>query len=122
VIRPNLQQWTRYNVGGVLPPALGPWVGHDLLGKGASVRYILRFSIPLIPLLLAFLLLPGPRWVVLGMMSLIVVPVLYFALGLRNVYTQFRLRQHGLDHRTATCERPTAVEERRIYRRNHGHE
>ncbi|WP_285185933.1 DUF5313 family protein [Rhodococcus sp. MEB041] len=122
MIEPTRQQWARYNVGGVLPPVLGPWVKDDLLGRGAWARYILRFSIPLVPLLSAFLLLPGPRWVVLGMMSLILLPVLYFAVGLRQVYTQFRLRQHGLDHRIPAHERASAAEERRVYRRNHGHD
>lgn len=122
VIEPNFRQWARYNVGGVLPPALASWVEHDLLGRGASARYVLRFAIPLIPLLLMFLLLPGPRWVVLLMMSLILLPVLYFAAGLRQVYTQFRLRQHGIDYAAAVRDRAGAAEERRLYRRTYGHE
>nr|WP_257213784.1 DUF5313 domain-containing protein [Rhodococcus pyridinivorans] len=35
------------------------WVRNDILGPGGVRRYLLRWNVPVIPLLLLFLLIPG---------------------------------------------------------------
>ncbi len=122
MLEPTARQWISYNLGGTLPADLNPWVHHDLLGRGSAVRHVLRFTIPLVPLLLLFLLFPGPVWLPLLMMSLILLPVLYFALGLMNVYRGFRLRQHGMADDPAERKREGTEEKRREYEARFGRE
>ncbi|HEY9311595.1 DUF5313 family protein [Williamsia sp.] len=119
---PTVAQRVRYNLGGVLPETLQDWVRRDLLGRGAAVRYLLRFLVPMMPPLLLFLLFPGPVWVSVLMMLLIFLPVVYFAIGFTYVYRRFRLQQHNLDYRLADRNRNGADEERHRYHEEFGHE
>ncbi|MFC9786806.1 DUF5313 family protein [Rhodococcus sp. NPDC127528] len=96
--KPTFGQYLGYLFGRTLPDSLQDWVKGDLVGRGASVRYVVRFTVPLIPLFLAFyLLIPGERWIPLAMMALLLFPVLYFAIALMNIYRRHRLLAHGLD-------------------------
>jgi hypothetical protein len=96
--KPSFTQYLGYLFGRTLPDSMQDWVRNDLVGPGASVRYVLRFTLPLIPLFLAFyLLIPGERWIPLAMMALLLFPVLYFAIALMNIYRRHRLLAHGLD-------------------------
>ncbi len=96
-MKPNFWQYLGYQFGRVLPPPLHDWVLEDLVGKGAQFRYLVRFTLPLIPLLCLFLLLPGPLWIGLAMMSLLLIPLVYFAIALVDVYRRHRLLVHDLD-------------------------
>ncbi|AOW93861.1 hypothetical protein BFN03_17600 [Rhodococcus sp. WMMA185] len=108
--RPNLGQYIRYTFGGTLPESMQDWVRNDLVGPGASVRYLTRFMLPGALALLLFLLIPGPVWVPLAMMALLLIPLLYFAIALMNNYRRHRLLIHGLD--------PDLVNERATRRAN----
>ncbi|MFC4606185.1 DUF5313 family protein [Rhodococcus kronopolitis] len=120
--KPNLGQYLRYLVGGVLPESMQDWVRNDLVGRGAMTRYVLRFTIPLIPLFAAFyLLIPGERWIPLAMMALLLFPVLYFAIALMNIYRRHRLLAHGLDPELLDAKAQRRVEATRDdYERRHG--
>lgn len=76
---------------------MGDWVRNDLLGPGATMRYLARFVLPAFLLLLVFLLIPGPIWIPLAMIALLVIPLIYFSLALMSIYQRHRLRMHGLD-------------------------
>ncbi|NLE81492.1 MAG: DUF5313 domain-containing protein [Rhodococcus sp.] len=95
--RPNFPQYVGYLFGKTLPDSMQDWVRNDLVGPGASVRYIIRFTLPAVLLLALFLLMPGPIWVPLAMMALLIMPLLYFAVALQNIYRRHRLLSHGLD-------------------------
>lgn len=96
--KPSPTQYLGYLFGRTLPDSMQEWVRNDLVGPGSSVRYVIRFTIPLIPLFVAFyLLIPGERWIPLAMMALLLLPVLYFAIALMNIYRRHRLLAHGLD-------------------------
>ncbi|WP_137875203.1 DUF5313 family protein [Rhodococcus sp. Q] len=96
--KPSATQYLGYLFGRTLPDSMQEWVRNDLVGPGSSVRYVLRFTLPLIPIFVAFyLLVPGERWIPLAMMALLLLPVLYFAVALMNIYRRHRLLAHGLD-------------------------
>ncbi|EME15622.1 DUF5313 family protein [Rhodococcus triatomae] len=96
--KPGFTQYLGYLFGRTLPDSMQDWVRNDLVGPGSSVRYVLRFTLPLIPIFVAFyLLVPGERWIPLAMMALLLLPVLYFAVALMNIYRRHRLLSHGLD-------------------------
>ncbi|MFD9669948.1 DUF5313 family protein [Rhodococcus sp. NPDC059968] len=95
--RPSLMQQSAYALGRRLPDTMQDWVQNDLIGPGATVRQVRRFMLPILAMLSSFLLLPGPMWVPLAMMTLLTIPVLYFAVALERIYRRHRLLIHGLD-------------------------
>ncbi|MDO1480894.1 DUF5313 family protein [Rhodococcus ruber] len=95
--RPSFTQYVGYLFGRTLPDSLQDWVCNDLVGPGATVRYLVRFTLPIVPFLALFLLIPGPVWVPLAMMALLFIPLVYFAIALMQIWRRHRLEQHGLD-------------------------
>jgi hypothetical protein len=120
--KPNLGQYLGYLFGRTLPGSMQDWVRNDLVGRGASVRYVVRFTVPLIPLFAAFyILIPGERWIPLAMMALLLFPVLYFAIALMNIYRRHRLMAHGLDPELLNEKAQRRVERtREDYELRHG--
>lgn len=94
---PSFTQYVGYLFGRTLPESKRDWVRNDLVGRGASVRYLLRFTLPIVPLLALFLLMPGPIWLPLGMIAILLIPLVYFAVALMQIYRRHRLLSHGLD-------------------------
>ncbi|KSZ56312.1 membrane protein [Rhodococcus pyridinivorans KG-16] len=95
--RPTVIQRLAYVVGRPLPPQMQDWVCNDILGPGGVRRYLLRWNVPVIPLLLLFLLIPGPVWIPVSMMMLLLLPWTYFSVALMSIWQRHRLQQHGLD-------------------------
>lgn len=118
---PTLPQRIGYILGRTLPPSMSEWVLNDLTGPGAARRYLMRFLIPIIPVLMLFLLVPGPKWMGLAMMALLYLPLIYFTAALMYVYRRSRLIKHGLDPTLADAEsRRRAEADRLDYERRHG--
>ncbi|NKY49354.1 DUF5313 domain-containing protein [Nocardia vermiculata] len=119
--KPNVIQRVRYICGATLPPSMREWVLEDLTGPGAARRYLVRFLVPIIPVLCLFLLVPGPLWVGLSMMALLYLPLVYFTVALIYVYRRHRLLKHGLDPELAdVAERRRAAAERERYQARYG--
>lgn len=117
---PNLWQRVRYITGGTLPPVMADWVLADLTGPGATRRYLMRFLLPVLPVLCLFLLVPGPLWIGLSMMALLYLPLVYFTVALVYVYRRHRLVSHGFDPELANeAERRRAEVERVAYESRH---
>lgn len=95
--RPSPGQLVRYQFGAVLPENRRDWVREDLVGPGATMRYVARFVLPPLPIFALLFLVPGPWWLSLGMIVLLLVPLIYFSLSLSTVYRRHRLAVHGLD-------------------------
>ena len=95
--RPGPLQKIGYLLGRPLPESMRDWVLNDLTGPGHTRRYIIRGLIPIIPLLVAFGFIPGPWWIVGGMMLLILIPFIYFQIALIRVYRRHLLVNNGLD-------------------------
>ncbi|SIA14912.1 membrane protein [Mycobacteroides abscessus subsp. abscessus] len=95
--RPNLIQYIAYCYGKRLPDSMRDWVAHDLAGKGAVRRHILRCAIPPLFILAPFWLLPASLYVHMEMTVPIYVWVLIMAHALNKVWRRHRLGQHDLD-------------------------
>lgn len=111
---PNLWQRLRYVGGGTLPPSMADWVLNDLTGPGAIRRYLMRFLLPVLPVLCLFLLVPGPLWMGLSMMALLYLPLIYFTVALVYVYRRHRLVSHGFDPELADTAQVRRAEAERI--------
>lgn len=118
---PSLPQRIGYISGRTLPASMTDWVREDLTGPGATRRYLMRFLIPVIPVLCLFLLMPGPKWMGAAMMALLYLPLIYFTVALMYVYRRHRLIKHGLDPALADADsRRRAASARHDYERRHG--
>ncbi|WP_280273589.1 DUF5313 family protein [Nocardia wallacei] len=118
---PDPIQRVRYIAGATLPESMREWVLEDLTGRGAGRRYLLRFLVPVLPVLCLFLLVPGPLWIGLSMMALLYIPLIYFTVALMYVYRRHRLIKHGLDPELADIRRRRRAEaERASYESRHG--
>ncbi|MFE7798512.1 DUF5313 family protein [Nocardia sp. NPDC057440] len=118
---PTFPQRIGYVCGRTLPASMSDWVRDDLTGPGAARRYLTRFLLPVIPVLMLFLLVPGPKWMGLAMMALLYLPLIYFTIALMYVYRRSRLIKHGLDPSLADSEtRRRGAAERQAYERRHG--
>lgn len=119
--RPNLLQRIRYAFGRQLPIEMQDWVREDILGPGAVRRYLLRWNLPILPLLALFLLIPGPIWIPISMILLLLLPWTYFSVALMMVWQRHRLQQHGLDPELLSAKsRARAAREREDYERRFG--
>jgi hypothetical protein len=117
---PNLWQRLRYIGGATLPSTMSDWVLADLTGPGATRRYLMRFLLPVLPVLCLFLLVPGPAWMGLSMMALLYLPLVYFTVALAYVYRRHRLVGHGLDPELANAAAQRRAEtERAAYELRH---
>ncbi|WP_241383464.1 DUF5313 family protein [Rhodococcus sp. CH91] len=119
--RPNLLQRVGYMFGRTLPQEMQEWVREDILGPGGARRYLLRWNLPVIPLLMLFLLIPGPVWIPVSMMLLLLLPWTYFSVALMPVWQRHRLQQHGLDPDMLSAKaRARAARVREDYERRFG--
>lgn len=119
--KPGPVQRVSYFFGRTLPAEMRDWVRDDILGPGGSRRYLVRWVTPLVPFLLLFLLIPGPVWVPLAMMLLLLLPLVYFAVALMPIWQRHRLEQHGIDPMLLGAKaRLRADNERRDYERRFG--
>jgi hypothetical protein len=98
--RPNLFQFIAYAYTYYrLPGSMRDWVAHDLAGKGAVRRFMIRAAIPPVFVLAPFWLLPteNPIYVHSEMTVPIYIWALLTSLALNKVWRRQRLAQHGLD-------------------------
>jgi len=95
--KPNVWQYLRYCYGHRLPDSMLDWVRHDLSGKGAAARMMLRAAVPTVLILAPFWLLPAPLHIHLSMTLPIFIPLVYFSHSLNRVWRQHMLREHNLD-------------------------
>jgi Family of unknown function (DUF5313) len=98
--RPNFPQFIRYTYTQYrLPASMREWVAHDLAGKGAVRRFMLRAAIPPFVVLAPLWLLPAENsiYVHAEMTVPIYVWALIMSFALNKVWRRHRLAQHGLD-------------------------
>jgi hypothetical protein len=95
--RPTPLQYLTYSYGRCLPNTMRDWVAHDLAGRGAVRRHMIRMAIPPLLVLAPFWLLPASLYVHLEMTAPIYIWALLMSLALNKVWRRHRLAQHGLD-------------------------
>lgn len=100
-------QRLRYLAGRPLPKQMRPWVLHDLTGRGNYLRYLLRGLLLFAPVYIAFLLFPGRLDVRLIMVLLVLTPVVFMQVALRDVYRRHLLVSNGIDDSAVDVARLT---------------
>jgi hypothetical protein len=95
--KPNLGQYIAYSYGRCLPSSIRSWVAHDLAGKGAVRRHMIRWAIPPLFVLAPFWLLPASLYVHTEMTVPLYIWALLVSFALNKVWRRHRLAQHGLD-------------------------
>jgi len=105
--RPTLLQYLAYCYGRCLPDSMRSWVAHDLAGKGALGRHMIRAAIPPLLVLAPLWLLPASLYVHLEMTAPIYIWALLMSLALNKIWRRHRLAQHGLDPNLVDANRRT---------------
>jgi Family of unknown function (DUF5313) len=95
--KPNALQYVRYCYGARLPDSMRDWVRHDLAGKGATARMMIRVAVPAVLVLAPFWLIPTTLDVHLSMTLPILIPFVYFSHALNKIWRRHMLQVHGLD-------------------------
>jgi hypothetical protein len=120
--RPGLPQYIAYSYGKVLPAEYDDWVRHDLAGKGARRRNLIRVMIPAVIVIVPLWLIPATVGMHLAMSALLLLPCVYFAHALDKIWRAHRLRQHGIDPELVDeADRLRDAHIHEDYRRRHGH-
>lgn len=109
--RPNPLQWLWYALGGRLPEQHRTWVLHDVTAKTWLWRHAARASVLLLPLMLVWLLLPGPLTLRLSLVLMAGIVGFFYSLVYAEESVENRIRKHGYPYGTARKVRAEAKEE-----------
>lgn len=93
---PGLLRWLWFAIGFRLAPPYREWVRHELTDAGWRVRALGRQLVVLVPVAGAFLALPGPWSLRIGIAALIIFGGLLIAATYGDSLRASRLRQHRL--------------------------
>lgn len=119
--RPNPWQYLTYSYGRRLPDPMLDWVRHDLAGRGAATRMVIRFGVLCVLILIPLLAVPTSLYVHASMTLPILIPFIYFSVALNRVWRRHRLAQHGLDPALADeRQRAREADQRRAYEQRYG--
>ena len=122
VARPNALRYIAYCYGKVLPEQYHDWVRHDLAGKGAQRRTLIRIVIPALLCAAPLWVFPASLGMHLAMASFILLPLVFYAHALDRFWRAHRLRSHGLNPDLADERaRLRDADAHREYRRRYGH-
>ncbi|MDQ0381592.1 DUF5313 family protein [Amycolatopsis thermophila] len=121
--RPNPLRWLWYAIGGRLPERHRTWVLHDVTARTWLWRHAARAAVLLLPLMLVWLLLPGPLTLRLSLVLMAGLVGFFYSLVYAEESGENRLRKHGYPYgtgrqvrRAAKDEAERAVKERYIAR------
>ncbi|MCZ4076824.1 DUF5313 family protein [Rhodococcus sp. H36-A4] len=109
--RPSVRQIAAYIAGRPLPEKFNAWVIHDITGPGSTRHYATRCIVPLVPILAACMLVPGPLVIRAGMVLILLLPFVYFMIVLEPIYQRHRLVTHGLDPALLTAHKQRTIDD-----------
>jgi hypothetical protein len=95
--KPSPWQYLTYAYGRRLPDSMRDWVVHDLAGRGAVRRHVVRMAIPPFLVLAPLWLLPASLYVHMEMTAPIYIWAVLMSVALNKVWRRHRLAQHDLD-------------------------
>ncbi|MCZ4275473.1 DUF5313 family protein [Rhodococcoides yunnanense] len=113
--QPSAREIAGYVFFGQLPAQYADWVIHDITGPGATRRYATRFIVPLLPLLVGCIFVPGPLVIRVGMVLILLLPFIYFMIALKPIYQRHRLVSHGLDPALLTADKQHKIDDEARY-------
>lgn len=96
--RPGPVRWVRYAVGGQLPARYQSWVFHDLTSRTWVLRHTARSLVLILPLMLVWLLLPGPLWVRFLLVLMAGLVGFFYSFAYIEESCEHRLSKHGYPH------------------------
>ncbi|WP_028478483.1 DUF5313 family protein [Nocardia sp. CNY236] len=111
--RPNPVQWIGYAFGRRLPDSMRDWVRNDLTGRYAVARHVVRGLVPLSPLFVVAILIPGEVWLRAATTCLAVLLATFYTVAFMPMNRAHRLTKHGLP---ADLENPRKVRQRELER------
>ena len=97
-VRPGPVRWLWYAVGGKLPARHQTWVFHDLTSRTWVLRHMARSMVVVVPLMLVWLLLPGPLWVRLLLVLMAGLVGFFYSFAYIEESCEHRLSKHGYPH------------------------
>ncbi|NIH80670.1 DUF5313 family protein [Amycolatopsis viridis] len=109
--RPHPFLWLWYAIGGRLPDEHRTWVLHDVTTRSWLWRHAARASVLLLPLMLVWLLLPGPLTLRLSLVLMAGLVGFFYSLVYAEESGENRLRKHGYPYGTGRQVRTQARDE-----------
>jgi Family of unknown function (DUF5313) len=109
-VRPNPVRWLWYAVGGRLPEKYQAWVLNDVTGRTWLWRHAARASVMLAPLILVWLLLPGPLLLRVALCVMAALVGYFYSLVYAEESGNSRLVKNGFPPGTAKRVRAEARE------------
>ena len=94
--RPGPLRYIGYAFGRKLPDEMREWVRNDLTGDRAVPRHIFRAMVPLVPIFIAALFIPGSPMLKGASLLLGLMLALFYSIVLIDPSRRRRLIQHGL--------------------------
>lgn len=106
--RPNPAQWVWYALGGHLPARCRDWVLHDTTSKSWVWRHAARSTVLVGPLMLVWLLLPGPLLLRLALVLMAGLVGYFYSFVYMEEAAENRLAKHGYPRGTGKRVRAEA--------------
>lgn len=110
--RPNPVQWLWYALGGRLPDRYREWVLHDTTAKTWVWRHAARSTVLVGPLMLVWLLLPGPILLRVGLVIMAGLVGYFYSFAYMEEAAENRLAKHGYPRGTGKQVRAQANAEK----------
>ncbi|MFT3717071.1 MAG: DUF5313 family protein [Gordonia sp. (in: high G+C Gram-positive bacteria)] len=111
--RPGPAQRLGYLLGRPLPDSMQDWVQRDITGPGNARRYLIRGLVPFVPVAVGLAFVPGPWFIRVLMILLLLIPLVYFQIALKDVYRRHLLRNNGLDPKLADKQKIERIDSAR---------
>lgn len=106
--RPNPAQWVWYAFGGRLPDRCREWVLHDTTSKTWVWRHAARSTMLVGPLMLVWLLLPGPLLLRFALVVMAGLVGYFYSFVYMEEAAENRLAKHGYPRGTGKSVRAEA--------------
>lgn len=101
-------QWVWYSLGGRLPDRCREWVLRDTTAKTWILRHWARSSVLVVPLMLVWLLLPGPLWIRVLLVLMAGIVGYFYSFVYIEEAAENRLAKHGYPRGTGKRVRAEA--------------
>lgn len=99
--RPGVVWWLWYGLGGRLPERYREWVLHDATTRTWVLRHAARRAVVLAPLVLVWLLLPGPLGLRLALVLMATLVGFFYVFAYIEESCEHRLAKYGYPMGTA---------------------
>ncbi|GAA1961026.1 DUF5313 family protein [Amycolatopsis minnesotensis] len=110
-VRPNPLLWIWYAFGGKLPAKHRGWVFHDITASTWMWRHAARTTVLVTPLVLVWLLLPGPLGLRLALCLMAALVGYFYSFAYMDESCEHRIAKNGFAYGAGRRQRALAKEE-----------